>query len=109
MAKWRLTYGAEFWWSPDEAELLPDRFATQPFGYPEIDRVTVYRECRAGKDVFQCDWAAVKAGMAAAEGVRVVLRESVRPWPSSPPTEALEISANSELAAPADRPRECCD
>src|SRR4051794_4329 len=97
MAYWRMKYGAAFWWSPDEAELLPDRFATQPFGYSEIERVTIYRECRAGNDVFGCDWSAVKAGLASSPGVRVVLLEGVRPWPSSPPTEALELSEAEQV------------
>ena len=96
MAYWRMTYGAEFWWSPGEGELLADRFATQPFGYSDIERVTVYHECQFGKEVFGCDWAAVKCGLTSAEGIRIVPLEGVRPWPSSPPTEALELSADDE-------------
>jgi hypothetical protein len=95
-ACWQMKDGAVFWWSPEEAELLPDGFATQPFGYDEIERVTVYREFSAGNKVFRCDWSAVKAGLASAEGVRVVSLEGARPWPSSPPTEALELSAQAE-------------
>ena len=43
LAFWRTTYGPAFWWSPDESELLPGGFATQPFSYAEVASVTVFK------------------------------------------------------------------
>jgi hypothetical protein len=93
---WRMTYGPGFWWSPGESELLPNGFATQPFGYSEVASVTVYREARAGQEMWCCDLVKLRAELVDARGIRIVAQVGVRPWPSCPPTEALELSVERE-------------
>jgi len=95
MAYWRLKYGASFWWTPSEAELPPGwvRHAGL-LGTQRSNKVTVYRECRAAKMCFICDLTMVRAELSTAGGVRVMPLNGVRPWPSSPPTEAIELSAD---------------
>jgi len=94
---WRLTYGPEFWWRPDEAELLPHGFATQPFSYSEVASVTVYGKARAGQlEEWSCDLEKLRVELIEARGIRVVTRTGVKPWPSSPPTEALELTVVAE-------------
>jgi hypothetical protein len=85
--------GALFWMAlTDRMQLGVDRFRDAPFHFSEIVSVTVYREAVAGREVFTCDWPKLKGTLARVEGICVTPLEAVRPWPSSPPTDALEIS-----------------
>ena len=92
---WRMTCGPAFWWSSGETELLPNGFATQPFGYSEITSVTVYGEARADPEVWCCDLAKLRAELVEARGIRIDTRVGVIPWPSCPPTDALELSVDA--------------
>ena len=97
MTYWRMTNGAEFWWTlSGRHELLADRFAEQPFRYAEIESLTVYREARAGREVWACDWLGLCEALACIRGIRLAPLAGVRPWPSSPPTDALVLVADPE-------------
>ncbi len=103
MAYWRMTNGAAFVWTPSgRHELLADRFDEQPFRYAEIESLTVYREARAGREVWGCDWLRLCEALACVRGIRLSPLVEVRPWPSSPPTDALVLVADPECSTAAD-------
>src|SRR6185503_11488041 len=57
MAYWEMSNGAVFWWRlRSQSQLLPDRFAEQPFSYAEIVSVCVVNEVRFRQEVLSCDW-----------------------------------------------------
>lgn len=95
VAYWRMSYGAVFFWCPRPPDVLPDGFATQPFSYSQIESVTVYRYAQAGRDVFDCEWAALVAALQQAPGVNVVVLTNAKPWPTSPPTDALRLTVSA--------------
>ena len=103
MVVWRMTNGAAFGWTPSgRHELLANRFAEQPFRYAEIESLKVYREARAGHEVWSCDWPGLCDALACVRGIRLSRLIGVRPWPSSPPTDALVLVADPEYGTAAD-------
>ena len=92
-AYWKMSNGAEFWWTPDRAQLGPDRFMGQPFGYDEIDSVTVFESVRIGKDLVACDWSSLRDQLIGVSGLRIEELRDVRRPPAVPPNEALHLTA----------------
>ncbi len=91
---WRMANGVSFWWKlTDRSQLQNDRVRDQPILFSEIASVTIYREARAGREIFHFDWPTMKELLERIAGLRVNLLAGVRPWPSCPPTDALELTA----------------
>ena len=108
LAHWRMTNGAAFWWTlTDRSQLHPNGFRDEPFLFSEIVTVTIYREARVGREAFSFEWAKMKELLESIPGMRVTRLAGVQPWPSSPPTDALELAATDpEPTAPADGGRD---
>ena len=95
LAFWRTTYGAAFWWCPDEAELLPGGFATQPFTYAEVESVTVFDDVWGKTEWSPEDWLRMRAELLAVEGMQVREERDVACPPAHPPNQALHLTAGA--------------
>ncbi len=108
LAHWRMTSGAAFWWTlTDRSQLQPNGFRDEPFLFSDIVTVTIYRDARVDREAFNFEWAKVNEVLQSIPGMRVTRLAGVRPWPSNPPTDALELAATeSEPAPPVDGGRD---
>lgn len=91
-AYWRMPNGAEFWWMPGHSQLGPDRFTEQPFGYDEIESVTVFDLVRMGTEVLACGWRSLREQLLGIRSLRVEELQDVRCPPAAPPNQALRLT-----------------
>jgi hypothetical protein len=94
MTYWRMSNGAEFWWTlTNRTQLLDDRFTERPFSYTEIVSVCVVSEVRFRKEMLSCDWPALRQSLLTVPGLHVEEVGDVKIPPASPPNQALRLTA----------------
>ena len=84
-AYWRMSNGAGFWWAPEPADLLADRFARQPFVYQEIASITVFAVVQFGQETFACDLPSLRRRLGGVPGLVITEMVDVVCPPVRPP------------------------
>ena len=100
MTYWRMSNGAEFWWTlTNREQLLPDRFVEEPFSYAEIVEICVFNEVKVRQEVFSTNWASLLEALAQVPGLRVKELKDVKMLPAAPPNKVLCLSADVECTS----------
>src|SRR5947209_2866529 len=93
---WRMSNGAEFWWTlTSRAQLLDDRFAEEAYYYAEIVSVSVFNDVRYGHKLLSCDWPTLRQRLLSIEGLQVEELCDVTIQNASPPNQVLRLTAAS--------------
>jgi hypothetical protein len=97
IAYWRMTDGAEFWWTlTDRSQLRNSRFADEPFSYSEIVCIQVFDEVRTQQEVLSCDLPKIKERLLCISGLRVTTLRDLCILPATSPNMVLELTVDSD-------------